>query len=167
MATQAGIPASVALGVIRGIYQPTIWVGVPDFRLAPLIATVPTDRMVTAPREDLAVGAAFGATLAGGRAICYMKDAGLGHCIDALLTSFREADLPIHLLVSTAPSPSGPRHHAIWNDSLMDILRSLHFLEPVIWAQLIADSAAHTSLEARVAAGGSTCLIIEGRIVSA
>src|SRR6266516_1472258 len=92
------------------------WVGVPDTRLATFIdAASRATTISTAPREDLAVAAAFGASLAGRRAAVYMKDAGLGHCLDAVLTTFRLAQLPLTMLISTTRSRTAevPLHHRI------------------------------------------------------
>ncbi len=131
-------PVSELIKTLHGVHQVEYWVGVPDTRLKPLLDGISgLVEIEYAPREDLAVAAAFGASLAGFRACVFMKDAGLGHCLDALLTTFRLAGLPLTLVVSTAePTTKMPLHHQTWHDVLIKILEAL-----AIPARTISDTA--------------------------
>lgn len=82
--------------------------------------------LAIAPREDLAVAAAFGASLADRRAGVYMKDAGLGHCLDAVLTTFKLAGLPLTMLISTIGElETAPPHHKMWGSVTAGLLSAI------------------------------------------
>ena len=100
------------------------WFGVPDSRLAPLL-TASLSPILIAPREDLAVATAFGACLDDQIPVIFMKDAGLGHAMDALLTTFVEAKVPYILLIGTTDTYDGPEHHLLWRHALPWLLRGL------------------------------------------
>ena len=65
----------------------SFFTGVPDTFLAPLLSlweALPRERHLPAAREDLAVGLAVGAALAGERPLLYMQNSGLGYSLEAL-----------------------------------------------------------------------------------
>lgn len=101
-----------------------LWlVGVPDSRLPQLER--PGFVPIVAPREDLAVALAFGLQV-GGEACCvFMKDAGLGHCLDSVLTTFLLAEQPLLMIVSSVQSQNGPEHHRIWGAASERILEAV------------------------------------------
>jgi sulfopyruvate decarboxylase TPP-binding subunit len=86
--------------------------GVPCSSLGPLYA-VPglAARYRPATREDLAVGLAAGAALAGARPAVLMQNSGLGLIQTALLTLQRMYDLPVLLVIGwRGHGPDAPEH---------------------------------------------------------
>jgi hypothetical protein len=115
-------PATAVAAAIEAWLPGASWFGVPDFRLAAILQHV-RGRVTVAPREDLAVAAAFGAALFGSPTIIYMKDAGLGHSVDSILTTFVEAKVPYTLIIGTAPTNGlVPDHHEVWRSRISGLL---------------------------------------------
>jgi len=71
------------------------------------------------------VAAAFGASVGGLRPVIFMKDAGLGHCLDALLTTFVLAELPYLMIVATSIADPPVAHHEVWATRLAALIASL------------------------------------------
>jgi sulfopyruvate decarboxylase TPP-binding subunit len=96
-------PVAVAECLIReGVARA---VGVADSQLADVVAeiarSIPIDY---AMREDVAVAMAVGASLAGGRAAVFMKNAGLGTSLDAIVSLAIGAGVPALLVIGWAGS---------------------------------------------------------------
>ena len=90
--------------------------GVPDSVLGAFVrqaeARVPLEYL---PREDLAVAAAVGSSLGGSTAFVFMKNAGLGNSIDALLSLARASTVPISVVMgmSGVGSDRLPHHTVV------------------------------------------------------
>ncbi|MDY7091391.1 MAG: thiamine pyrophosphate-binding protein [Acidobacteriota bacterium] len=87
--------------------------GVPCSLLNPLYAALGNGDLAYYPatREDLAVGLAAGATMAGRRPVVLMQNSGLGVSINALLSLQRMYELPVLLIVSwRGHGPDAPEH---------------------------------------------------------
>lgn len=67
------------------------------------------------PREDLAVAAAVGSSLGGSPALVFMKNAGLGNSVDALLSLARASTVPISIVMgmSGVGSDRLPHHTVV------------------------------------------------------
>lgn len=89
------------------------YTGVPCSLLNPLYAALAREKREYHPatREDLAVGLAAGAALAGRRPVVLMQNSGLGVSINALLSLTRMYALPLLLVVSwRGYGPDAPEH---------------------------------------------------------
>ena len=75
--------------------------GVADSLLAGLIEELEQDPVgyVPAVREDLAIGLASGAALAGRRSVVLMQNSGLGYCLNALTSLNLIYKIPLLLMV--------------------------------------------------------------------
>ncbi len=106
--------------------------GVPCSSLAALYA-VPAvmDRYHAAPREDLAIGLAAGAAMAGARPAVLMQNSGLGLVQTALLTLPAMYALPLLLVIGwRGHGPDAPEHVEMGRltPSLLDALDIPHRL---------------------------------------
>ena len=72
--------------------------GVADSTIASLISELGTDYL-SATREDLAVGMASGAGVAGRRPVVLMQNSGLGYCLNALTSLNLIYKIPLLLIV--------------------------------------------------------------------
>jgi sulfopyruvate decarboxylase TPP-binding subunit len=88
--------------------------GVPDSRLAPLIAAATKRGIYHACRsEEVAVAMAFGSRIGGKRPAVLMQDTGLGRCLQALLDLHRLYGVGVLLVVSSRDhEDEEPQHHA-------------------------------------------------------
>ncbi|GCB47963.1 thiamine pyrophosphate-binding protein [Streptomyces sp. NL15-2K] len=101
--------------------------GVPDSVLAPLLRQteqhIPLTHM---PREDLAVGAAVGACLGGETAFVFMKNAGLGNSIDALLSLARASQVPVSIVMGMSGTGGDTLpHHVAVGERASAVLRAV------------------------------------------
>lgn len=99
--------------------------GTPDTVIAPVLSELEKNELTvtTASREDRAVAMALGAALAGQRSLVFLKNAGLGYALDAILSVARPAGLPICLLVGGAGLGSDNlAHHVAWGQATVPIL---------------------------------------------
>ena len=104
----------------------SFFTGVPDTFLAPLLSlweALPRERHLPAPREDLAVGLAVGAALAGERPLLYMQNSGLGYSLEALASLPMIYRVPLILLVShRGPEDIGWEEHRIMGEKTEELL---------------------------------------------
>lgn len=112
--------ALLALGVDLAI-------GVPDSHLKPVIAQLePCMPVYVAPREDAAVAAACGLTLAGRRPLLYMKNAGLFACGDALVSLAEDIGVAVTMLIGWAGSGTDTLpHHVVSGNRTEALLEGL------------------------------------------
>lgn len=74
-------------------------------------------------REDIAVAGAVGAWLAGARPVVLMKNAGLGTCIDALLSLANASGAQLLLVIGWAGTGSDLLpHHTVSGDATLGLL---------------------------------------------
>jgi len=104
------------------------YAGVPCSYLGPLIRLL-SDRgaplHVGAPREDIAVGVAAGAFLAGKMPVIYMQNSGLGYCLEAFASLPLIYRIPSLVLVSyRGPEDEGWEEHAIMGRHTEDLLQT-------------------------------------------
>lgn len=101
--------------------------GVPDSGLQAFMAEARTHwRLQYAPREDVAVGSSIGAAVAGRRAAVFMKNAGLGTSLDALLSGVRAARLPLLLVVGWAGVAEDTlAHHVVMGAVTLPLLSAV------------------------------------------
>lgn len=102
-------------------------IGVPDSQLNAILGKLGERLPVTiTPREDVAVAAACGLSLAGGRPLLYMKNAGLFAAGDALVSLAIDLKVPLTLLVGWAGSGSDTLpHHVVSGQRTAGLLNSL------------------------------------------
>jgi phosphonopyruvate decarboxylase len=120
--------------------------GVPCSMISSLIATLETHPRlpyVPAVREDVAVGMAAGAWLAGRRPMVLMQNSGLGTSLNALVSLSLMYRLPALLLVTWRghASTDAPEHHLMGeiSPSLLEMIRIPH---RILSAKTIADDIA-------------------------
>ncbi|WP_159401171.1 thiamine pyrophosphate-binding protein [Streptomyces sp. NRRL B-24484] len=101
--------------------------GVPDSHLTTLIDHLDQAMPVhLAPREDAAVAAAVGMSIAGGRPLLFMKNAGLFTTGDALTSLAADAAVPLALLVGWAGTGTDRLpHHTVTGERTTDFLTGL------------------------------------------
>ncbi|WP_051942221.1 thiamine pyrophosphate-binding protein [Streptacidiphilus rugosus] len=102
-------------------------IGVPDSHLTDLVGELGISIPVhLAPREDTAVAAAVGMTLAGARPLLFMKNAGLFTTCDALTSLAADAAVPLALLVGWAGTGTDHLpHHVVTGERTTGLLTSL------------------------------------------
>lgn len=103
MSSSADVAVSAAEGCLETLQQRgfDFFCGVADSTLASLIELLSRDSAGYwgATREDLAVGMASGAVLAGRRACVLMQNSGLGYCLNALTSLNLIYRIPLLLIV--------------------------------------------------------------------
>jgi phosphonopyruvate decarboxylase len=139
MASQVGLTVALA--------QFDLAFGVPDSITAPVLGELHAD-VIAASREDRAIAMALGATLAGRRALVFLKNAGLGYALDAILSLAEPAGLPVCLLVGGAGLGSDRlAHHEPWGKATLPVLAAAGLLT---WQVRLGDDAAPTDLRRRL-----------------
>jgi phosphonopyruvate decarboxylase len=115
------------------------YTGVPCSLLNPLYAALGSgnEKYYPATREDLAVGLAAGATLAGRRPVVLMQNSGLGVSINALLSLQRMYELPVLLIVSWRGHGADAPEHVDLGARMPALFETLG----VRWRFLSADDA--------------------------
>ena len=107
------------------------YTGVPCSYLGPLIRLLgdcDASLHVAAPREDIAVGIAAGAFLAGKMPVIYMQNSGLGYCLEAFASLPLIYRIPSLVLVSyRGPEDEGWEEHAIMGRRTEDLLHTFEF----------------------------------------
>lgn len=102
--------------------------GVPCSYLAPLCELLnQKDHSfhVPAAREDIAVGLAAGAYLAGRMPVIYMQNSGLGYCLEAFASLHIIYHLPTLVLVSyRGPADAGLEEHEIMGKHTEGLLKT-------------------------------------------
>ena len=84
-------------------YNYNFFTGVPCSTLSQIIlnlAKTPGVSYIPAVREDIAIGLASGAHLAGKKPVVFMQNSGLGHSINALTSLDLVYEIPLLLIVS-------------------------------------------------------------------
>lgn len=95
-------PLGVLVGAIRSAGVDYV-IGVPDSGLAGVLNHLEVHLQLRyAPREDVAVAAAAGAYLGGLKPLVFMKNAGLGTSLDALMSLARACRVPMVLIIRCA-----------------------------------------------------------------
>ncbi|WP_147072035.1 sulfopyruvate decarboxylase subunit alpha [Sulfuriferula plumbiphila] len=100
----ARVPDTMTKSMLRAGYD--FFASVPCGMLSPIIRQVDItsrDRglpHVLAPREDIALGVACGAFLAGRRPLVLMQNSGLGQSVNAIASLIKPFHLPISMVVS-------------------------------------------------------------------
>lgn len=120
------------------------YTGVPCSLLNPLYAALEGGRRPYYPatREDLAVGLAAGAVMAGKRAVVLMQNSGLGVSINALLSLQRMYELPLLTIISwRGHGPDAPEHVDV-GARMPALLEALG----IPWRHLADDDAFETEL---------------------
>ena len=104
--------------------------GVPCSYLTPLcslLAQRDSSFHVTAPREDLALGLAAGAYLAGRLPVVYMQNSGLGYCLEAFASLQIIYRIPALVLMSyRGPEDRGWEEHQVIGEHTEDLLKTFH-----------------------------------------
>jgi len=102
--------------------------GVPCSYFAPLLEILnqrDTSVHVTAVREDIAVGLAVGARMAGKSPVVYMQNSGLGYSLEAFASLPLIYYIPLLVLVSyRGPDDQGWEEHLVMGQHTEDLLRS-------------------------------------------
>jgi len=100
--------------------------GVPCSYFTPLIdilAQKDPAYQLPAPREDIAVGLAVGAYLAGKKPVIYMQNSGLGYSLEAFASLHLIYDIPTLVLVSyRGPEDQGMEEHLIMGKHTEELL---------------------------------------------
>ena len=100
--------------------------GVPCSYLSPLceiLGQMDQSFHVPAPREDIALGLAAGAYLAGKLPVIYMQNSGLGYCLEAFASLHLIYHIPALVLVSyRGPQDQGWEEHLIMGRHTEDLL---------------------------------------------
>lgn len=79
---------------------------------------------VTAPREDLALGLAAGARMAGRLPVVYMQNSGFGYCLEAFASLQMIYRIPALILMSyRGPEDRGWEEHQIMGKHTEDLLK--------------------------------------------
>jgi sulfopyruvate decarboxylase alpha subunit len=104
--------------------------GVPCSYLSPLCkALVRKDQSfhVPAVREDIALGLAAGAYLAGKLPVIYMQNSGLGYCLEAFTSLQLIYQIPALVLVTyRGPEDQGWEEHLIMGKHTEELLNTFH-----------------------------------------
>lgn len=104
--------------------------GVPCSYLSPLCkALTHKDQSfhISAVREDIALGLAAGAYLAGKLPVIYMQNSGLGYCLEAFASLHLIYHIPALVLVSyRGPEDQGWEEHLIMGKHTEDLLNTFH-----------------------------------------
>ncbi|MFI0411344.1 thiamine pyrophosphate-binding protein [Actinomadura sp. 3N508] len=102
-------------------------VGVPDSQLAAVLDAMSERMPVTfTAREDVAVAMAVGADLAGERYAVFMKNAGLGTSLDAIVSLAFGADVPLTLVIGWAGAGADKLpHHTVMGDRTLPLLTAV------------------------------------------
>jgi len=118
--TQTGSRLGVCDVLVRALSKSVVDIayGVPDSVLVSVLDALASQMpTIILPREDLAVAAALGAYLRGHRPLVFMKNAGLGNALDALLSLAMASRMPLVVLIGWAGSgPDTLPHHTVWGD---------------------------------------------------
>jgi len=113
-AAPASTPAALTVVDVLGRAGAEVAVGVPDSQLdgvlAAMAARMPVEFTL---REDIAVAAAVGAGLAGRLFAVFMKNAGLGTSLDAIVSLSIAAEVPIVLVVGWAGAGTDTLPHHV------------------------------------------------------
>ncbi len=98
--------------------------GVPCSYLGPFCrALEPRASHVPAPREDIALGLAAGAYLAGKLPLVYMQNSGLGYSLEVLASLHLIYRLPLLVLLSyRGPEDQGWEEHLVMGEHTLEIL---------------------------------------------
>ncbi|MGH3242033.1 MAG: thiamine pyrophosphate-binding protein [Spirillospora sp.] len=101
--------------------------GVPDSQLASVLDAISERIPVTfTAREDVAVAMAVGAELAGERHAVFMKNAGLGTSLDAIVSLAIAADVPLTLVIGWAGAGTDKLpHHTVMGDRTIPLLAAV------------------------------------------
>ena len=102
-------------------------VGVADSQLADVMAALSARMPVTfTVREDIAVGMAFGADLAGVHHAVFMKNAGLGTSLDALVSLALGAVTPLTIVIGWAGAGTDTLpHHVVAGQRTVALLEAI------------------------------------------
>ena len=102
--------------------------------LCDLLAKKDSSRHIPAVREDIALGLASGAYLAGKLPVLYMQNSGIGYCLEAFASLPMIYRIPVLVLVSyRGPADRGMEEHLVMGEHTEEILRSFK-LEYAIFA---------------------------------
>ncbi len=130
---------------------------VPDSVLAATQAAL--SPMCFAPRENHAVGAAFGAALGGKRPCLLMQNSGLGLCLDALLGLFRLHGQGLVLVVSNRGELAWEEvQHRDWAGLTLPLLAAAGIA--AFDLQALGLAAVDAAAEAAFAAGRIAAVIV-------
>lgn len=142
--------------------------GVPCSYLAPLLRAAEADprvRYVPAPREDVAVGVASAASLAGAPGVALLQNSGLGNVVNTLTSFNLIYRIPVLLIVSWRGRDGGdaPEHRIMGQTTgrLLDLLQ-------VPWQVLGRDTVEEHLARARehMARGVPAALVIPDGVVT-
>jgi sulfopyruvate decarboxylase subunit alpha len=93
--------------------------------LCDLLAKKNTSCHIAAVREDIALGLAGGAYLAGKLPVVYMQNSGIGYCLEAFASLPIIYHIPVLVLVSyRGPEDQGMEEHLVMGEHTEEILRS-------------------------------------------
>jgi phosphonopyruvate decarboxylase len=105
--------------------------GVPCSYLTPLIdllSPLPPKQHIPAPREDIAVGIAAGAYLAGSTPVIYMQNSGLGYSLEAFASIHMIYNIPALVLATyRGPADKGWEEHQVMGDHTEELLKTFGF----------------------------------------
>lgn len=102
-------------------------VGVPDSILSETLRALGERFTIHyMPREDVAIAAAVGAELNGCHPLVFMKNAGLGNALDALISLAICYGIPLVVVVGWSGSNSDNLpHHVVWGDRTLAVVGAL------------------------------------------
>lgn len=122
------IQSSILLDTLSA-YGITQFTGVPDSffkRLIEILEESPSHTYIPATREDVAVGIAAGAHMAGSRCAVLMENSGLGTSLDALTSLLSVYEIPVVLIIAWAGYKEADEpHHNVMGRSMVRILRAI------------------------------------------
>lgn len=101
--------------------------GVPCSYLKGFINEMEADRdieWVPATREDIALGIAAGAHMAGKKPLVYIQSSGLGHLVNPITSLLTPYAIPIHILISLR---RGPFEHFEMYRITRDLMKLLNY----------------------------------------
>jgi sulfopyruvate decarboxylase TPP-binding subunit len=123
--TKPAVSSRVAAALLAMEFD--VAIGVPDSHLKLLVAELESSMTIhVAPREDAAVAAACGLTLAGHRPLVYMKNAGLFTCGDALVSLAEDIFVPVAMVIGWAGTGTDTLpHHVVSGARTVALLEAL------------------------------------------
>lgn len=103
------------------------FIGVPDTQLKGFVNEILADKEMTyvpATREDVAVGVAIGAYMAGKKPLVFLQNSGLGHTVNIVTSMMKPYGISIHFLISMRAQPF---EHTFMYQITRDLLKLLQY----------------------------------------
>ncbi|WUI01737.1 thiamine pyrophosphate-binding protein [Spirillospora sp. NBC_00431] len=138
-------------------------IGVPDSQLATVLDAISERMPVTfTAREDVAVAMAIGAELVGERHAVFMKNAGLGTSLDAIVSLAFGADVPLTLVIGWAGAGTDTLpHHTVMGRRTLPLLTVVGIEHDIVHQNDADDSRYRTRAAACRTEGRPYALLVE------